>query len=777
MPENRPQVSIIIPAYHAESTIQECLEALNQQSMTRDNYEIIVIDDGSKDRTASIAEQYADRVIKQENAGPAMARNKGVSLARGEIILFTDADCTAQYEFVEEMLKPLNNPAVVGVKGCYRTKQSQLWARFAQVEFEERYKKLARSESIDFVDSHAAAFRIDVFNEVGGFDPHFPVANNEDVDLSYKIARLGYRMIFNPKAIVYHVHPDTFSKYLRTKFLRAYWRMLVYRRFPEKILSDTYTPQTMKLQIVFVALLCLGIVGSLFHPVLWKALPFLLGGFVLSSLPFIYRALKTDPKITLFCMIALLFRSFVFGLGVSAGFLAQRRRDLLIPALLVITDVVTALGAYSFAFWIRSVMIAPLMRPFDHTFTLYISIFPLALLLWLGAFHSLGLYKANTNSAGIDEFAKVTRGITFSVFGIITLSYLGKWDFSRGFIIMYWCLALVCDNLLRHTVRLFQARIRQKGLLLIRTLIVGIGDTGQLVIKSLKDHPTLGVNIIGVADDRMPAANENQYNLPFLGTLNDLEEIIIRESIDEVYIARPDMKHQEILDIVVRCEKTGAGFKIVSDLASIVTGGAGLSPIAGLPVIDLKEEKNNWGRQIIKRITDLILTVVFLILLSPLLLLLGLIVHFSVGGSILTAEERVGKDGRLFKMYRFRKSPPGHVTGSRATYSWVGKFFEKTYLDELPQLVNVLRSEMSLVGPRPEVPEIVATYAAWQRKRLEVKPGITGLWQIITPGDRPLHEDLEYDFYYIKNYNIWMDLGLMLRTIPIILFGKGNSNT
>ncbi len=772
----KPFVSVVIPAFNAEDTLKDCLDALANQSYLRGKYEILVIDDGSTDATPDIAESGADRVIYQENQGPAIARNTGVDAARGEIILFTDADCVACETFVEQMINPLADPAVVGVKGAYRTHQKRMWARFAQIEFEERYAKLAKTEFIDFVDSHAAAFRKDVFLEVGGFDPHFPVANNEDVDLSYKIARLGYPMIFNQEAIVYHTHPDSAAQYLKLKFLRAYWRMLVYRRFPEKILSDTYTPQTLKLQIVSLGLLFLTVFSSLIFPGALTIVPWFFAAFILSVIPFIIRTGRSDSALLWFSPIALILRSVVFGLGIISGFLSQRRRDLLFPALLISGDIVAVSVAYITAFWIRALLVAPMMKPFDHTFQLYLYLLPIILFIMFLSSQAMGLYRTNYGGKGVGEFAGVTRAVSMATLTVITLSFFWKWDYSRFFILAFWFLAVVFCNIVRITIRSLQYQLRKKGLQTIRALIVGTGETAKLVVSRLRDSTENDVIIVGVVDDVIPDMTGDEWrDIAYLGKIEKLDDIIRSESIDDVYIARPDLPHKDILDLVVQCEKTGAGFKIISDLLSIVTGKAGISDFAGLPIVDLKEERHDWGRRMAKKLVDLVLGSLILVLLFPLLLLISVIVHLSIPGSVLVREERVGKNGRLFKMYRFRVHVKGHGSGEDTPGTRVGRFLRKSYFEELPQILNVIRNEMSLVGPRPEVPEIVATYEIWQRKRLELPPGITGLWQIITPGDRPLHEDLEYDFYYIKNYSIWMDLSILLQTIPIILFGKKSS--
>lgn len=768
------EISVVIPAYNAASTLGECLQALLDQTLDRDNYEIIVVNDGSTDATAVVAATYDVTVLEQSNQGPALARNTGAENARGDIIVFTDADCVADHMFLEEMVKPFSDPRIVGVKGVYRTRQNRLWARFAQIEFMERYAKLERSESIDFVDSYAAAFRKRVFMQVGGFDPHFPVANNEDVDLSYKIAGLGYPMVFNPSAIVFHTHPDSMSRYLKLKFSRAYWRMLVYRRYPEKIVSDSYTPQSLKIQIILTGLMLLFLLFGIVSTTAAMTGLVFFALFLLATIPFVLRTARYDPPLVLFSPVGIFLRSVAFGLGIVSGVLAQRKRSLLFPMLLLAGDFVAATGAYLGAYWVRATLVAPLMRPFDHTLGLYVSLVPVVVAIWLLSCQSLGLYREKTHNSRVKEFTSVTRAVSHSVFAIVIISFFLKWDYSRFFILAYWSIAVVLANGIRTFVRRTQDRMRRKGVQTNFCLIVGTGEPARSLLKEIRGTGDKGQKIVGVVDDEEPLPDDPDWgDIPWLGPVAGLEKAIRESGADDVYIAKTEWQHREILNLVVRCEKTGAGFKIVSDLASIVTGSAMISSVSGIPVIDLREERHDWGRRMTKRMMDIVLAMLILIPAFPFMLLLGLLIHLVFPGSILVEQERVGRNGRLFKMLRFRVFPGKTDTAAEFRGSRIGRFLQRTHLDELPQLINVLRGEMSLVGPRPEVPEIVNTYEPWQRKRLEVSPGMTGLWQILGPVGKPLHEDLEYDFYYIKNFSIWMDVSILVQTIPVLLAGKG----
>lgn len=288
-----------------------------EQSYPRDKYEIIVVNDGSNDRTEEIVKGFNVVYIFQENCGPATARNKGAMAAKGNIILFTDSDCVPNRDWIKEMVFPFEDDEVVAVKGAYRTDQPEITARFAQIEFNERYRLLLRNRYTDMVDTYSAGYRRDVFLSLGGFDPSFPIANNEDTELSYKMSQRGYKMVFNPKAVVYHLgHPDSLTKYAKLKFWRGYWRMVVYKRYPTKMLKDSYTPQTLKLQIVFFYLSLMSLIFVGIYPAL-MLYPLIFGiiSFGVVSLPFTIWALMVNPLIGILSPFFLILRAASLGLG------------------------------------------------------------------------------------------------------------------------------------------------------------------------------------------------------------------------------------------------------------------------------------------------------------------------------------------------------------------------------------------------------------------------------------------------------------------------------
>ena len=317
---NGPRFSVVVPAYQAEQTIGRCLEALAHQTVSRGCYEILVVDDGSTDGTAARVQAHSNvRLLTQNHKGPAAARNAGVEHSQGEIVLFTDADCEPLPDWIERMGAAFVD-GVVGAKGAYLTRQGELVARFVQIEYEDKYERMAGEPTIDFVDTYAAAYRRDILIAEGGFETAFPVASVEDQEFSFRLARRGYRMVFVPEARVYHWgHARDAWSYARKKFRIGYWKVMVHRRHPDKLLRDSHTPQTLKAQILLVGLAGLGLAGGLAWPVFWAASGILALLFLLSAIPFVWSAWRKDAQVGLVAPGLLLVRALSLGMGFAAG--------------------------------------------------------------------------------------------------------------------------------------------------------------------------------------------------------------------------------------------------------------------------------------------------------------------------------------------------------------------------------------------------------------------------------------------------------------------------
>jgi cellulose synthase/poly-beta-1,6-N-acetylglucosamine synthase-like glycosyltransferase len=346
-------ISIIIPTFNGALRIEKCLRALTEQCAGR-NAEIIVVNDGSTDNTAEVVNMFCDvgsegraltvppthhsrvlpinarrlkarpakvLLITQRNAGPAAARNRGVAEAKGTIVIFIDDDCVPAPGWLEAMLAPFDDPEVVGTKGIYRTQQTSLAARFVQVEYEERYRRMAKFPNIDFIDTYSAAFRRDRILEVKGFDTSFPVACAEDVDLSYRMAARGWKMKFVPGAVVYHTHPQTIPDYLKKKYKFAFWRVPAVSKNPRKGLKDTHTPQLMKLQLLFMPALVVAIVFDFMTQFRLRLSVLVIAGFIASTIPFVIRTMRKDRLLAAISPALMAARACAQLFGVIGGFL------------------------------------------------------------------------------------------------------------------------------------------------------------------------------------------------------------------------------------------------------------------------------------------------------------------------------------------------------------------------------------------------------------------------------------------------------------------------
>jgi glycosyltransferase involved in cell wall biosynthesis len=325
--------SVIVPVYNGAAIIEHCLNALAQQSIAPDNYEIIVVDDGSTDTTSLVVAQWIRchpqlhcQQIRQANAGPATARNCGAQVAKGPLLLFTDADCRPCATWLETFVQLFTaDAAISAAMGAYTSDQSSPAARFAQLEFEERYAGMGEEAVIDVVATYSAAYRREIFLKEKGFDPSFPKANNEDVEFSYRLSKQGYRMVFVPTATVAHRHVTTWWGYARTKFGRAYWRTVVYKRFPAKAIKDSYTPQLLKLQIILAPLCLPGLLWTLSQRTVTGLL--LCAPFVLTTLPMMRFAHQRRPGLAPWVPWGLWLRSIVFALGVGWALVTHQQTE------------------------------------------------------------------------------------------------------------------------------------------------------------------------------------------------------------------------------------------------------------------------------------------------------------------------------------------------------------------------------------------------------------------------------------------------------------------
>lgn len=407
---------------------------------------------------------------------------------------------------------------------------------------------------------------------------------------------------------------------------------------------------------------------------------------------------------------------------------------------------------------------------------------PRLLIIWLLILAIFRQYAHRGKISSLNQLSEIIKsGLALWVGTMAAAFMLKHLDLGRS-VINFAALGMTLYLYFsRSLLRTIKEKLRQRGMGLTRALIIGAGETGRRVALRIKNHPEVGYELVGFVDKRHPELGDKVAGVPVLGGPDALLDLILRYRVEEVFLAVPSMSQNEVFDLVVQSEEANVHFKIVKDdLLPVITDRVKIDDIGDFPVILLREGRLTPLDTFIKRTFDLVLTLPTVVISLPLFALIALGIKLDSRGSIFFKHDRVGQDGRIFRLYKFRtmKSEtnpyavaPGDQSDPRITR--FGRFLRKTSLDELPQLINVVRGDMSLVGPRPEMPFIVEQYEPWQRRRLDVPQGITGLWQIAGRKQLPLHYNLEYDFYYIRNWSLMLDIVILLRTIPAVIFGKG----
>ncbi|HYN90202.1 MAG TPA: undecaprenyl-phosphate glucose phosphotransferase [Ardenticatenaceae bacterium] len=402
-----------------------------------------------------------------------------------------------------------------------------------------------------------------------------------------------------------------------------------------------------------------------------------------------------------------------------------------------------------------------------------------------------GLYHSRRGATLLDEVYTIFNGVTTSTVLLMAVFFIYRpLSFSRLLpffaalmIVVYLALARVAERALR-------GRLRRRGIGVIRVLIVGAGEMGRTIMRHIVAQPELGYQVVGFVDDD-PTLQHNIGRFHALGYTGDLARVVQQHGVDEVIITLPWQHHRKIVRIVDQCQDANVRSRIVPDLFQLSLTRVELDDIKGVPLIGIKEPSLQGWNMAFKRVMDIVIAAIGLVLSAPLLLLIALGIKVSSPGPILFKQTRVGRNGQLFTLYKFRSMRVGaeNEVAHLSSYNEadgplfkmrrdprvtpVGRILRKLSLDELPQLYNVLRGEMSLVGPRPALPSEVAQYEEWHRKRLEVPPGITGLWQTSGRSDMSFDEMCLLDIYYAEQWSPILDATIVLKTIPTMLFGRG----
>ncbi len=409
--------------------------------------------------------------------------------------------------------------------------------------------------------------------------------------------------------------------------------------------------------------------------------------------------------------------------------------------------------------------------------------------LLLVVFRLNGLYHLRRGAGWIDEVGLIFSGTTIgSAAMIVAVFYFRPFGYSRLVFVYAWALIIALLAAERLGERFILAHLRRRGIGLQRILVVGAGRQGRLIMQNVVAQPELGYQIVGFVDERR---REDIGRFRALGTPDDLPRLLWEFDIDEVIIALPSASHQRIVDIMLLCQRQGVSFRLVPDVFELSLNQLDIEDLNGIPLIGTREVSIRGINLFLKRAMDVAIATLALIVLAPLMGLIALAIKLDSPGPVLLRQVRIGRHGKPFVCYKFRSMRVGAEQELERLQAFneargpifkmrndprrtrVGRILRRLSLDELPQLLNVLKNEMSLVGPRPPLPHEVERYEPWHRRRLEVAPGMTGLWQVSGRSNLTFDEMVLLDIWYIENWSLWLDVKILLRTIPAVLLGVG----
>ncbi len=407
-------------------------------------------------------------------------------------------------------------------------------------------------------------------------------------------------------------------------------------------------------------------------------------------------------------------------------------------------------------------------------------------IFWLLIFTLGGLYKHWFVRSRFEEFTSIVKTVAVGCFILFFLIFIddaltNAKAISRYLILIYWGLMVFFVSIGRISIRSIQMNLLEKGYGLRNALIVGTGSRALDLAETINKHRQLGYKVVGFI------STEKNSGEDALGNINNLHDIVGKYDAHEILIALEKDEKELLLEIIKQTPHEKVHLKILPDAYEIVSGMVKTNQIYGIPLIEVFPEILPYTSKIIKRMIDVLLSILLLVLFSPLWIFSILLIKLTSKGKLFYTQKRIGRNGVSFNMYKFRSMVenaeeygPEWAGESDSRITKVGRFLRKLYIDEIPQLYNVLKNEMSIVGPRPERPYFVEKLKQeipYYYKRLTVKPGITGWAQVKQKYDSSLDDvkvKLQYDFYYIENMSLKLDLKIMINTFLVILFMKGH---
>lgn len=477
-------------------------------------------------------------------------------------------------------------------------------------------------------------------------------------------------------------------------------------------------------------------------------------------------------------------------------------------------DIVLTLFALYLATETR--LVVPFGKDLNESYVrVNVLVYLLTAVIWLGVFSQFSMYTRRWVRFR-DEWWTLTFAVLTALLILAGGLYLSFRQVSRLQFLYFGAIDLGLLTL-AHALRMGRrTMVGERDAW--RILIVGTGQIGCSLAQRLLAHRPAGVQVVGFVDDDLTGRGQVIENLNVLGTLDEVTAVIRRECVSEVILALPHDAYERMLSVIMELEQMPVQVSLVPDVLDLAWFLTRVDDLNGVPLLRLRESPLNGPLRAVKRLMDIVIASVLLIVVLPLMAVVALMVKLDSPGPVILRQKRIGENAQPFGMLKFRtmfagseivvpieiesagsgesgiqgeEEQEGQGEVNREDYpkppipylihkrpddpriTRVGRVLRHYSIDELPQLMNVLRGEMSLVGPRPELPWLVDCYESWQRHRFAVPPGMTGWWQVNGRSDRPLYLNVEDDLYYIRNYSLWLDVLILLRTIPAVLSGKG----
>jgi exopolysaccharide biosynthesis polyprenyl glycosylphosphotransferase len=469
------------------------------------------------------------------------------------------------------------------------------------------------------------------------------------------------------------------------------------------------------------------------------------------------------------------------------------RRTRLVNRLLVAADCVGLVMAY-----VAARLTYP-EKPFlagSYSGTEEFEIFLATLPLWLAVARLYGVYRhdADADHSTADDAPAVVNLMTLGAWLLYVVTHLTGWaEPDLGKVVTFWGVAIAATLLARGVARLIS---RHSMAFVQNAIIIGAGDVGQLVGRKLLQHPEYAINLVGFVDDHPRARGGSLARLCRLGGVGDLAEIVRRFDVERAIVAFSEQPHEETLQLVRRLADAGLQVDIVPRLFEVVSPGTAVHSVEGLPLMSLPPPRLSRPARLAKRCLDVVGASLALLLLAPLFAVVAALIELDSPGAVFFRQARIGEGARLFRIWKFRtmtadaearKNDYLHLNMHGAPggdprmfkipddprVTRVGRTLRRFAIDELPQLFNVLRGEMSLVGPRPLIPDEHRFVTEWAQKRLELRPGMTGSWQVLGRSGIPFDEMVRLDYQYVSTWSLWNDMRLLTRTLPVVLRANG----